>query len=53
MKFAWAERVKQRRNVGGEGKKVEKVEKQTQLADIIESVERHARILGRKEELQG
>lgn len=58
MTFSWAERAAGQRGVGAgaEGEKVkmgEKEEKQTQLADIVEEVERHARILGRKEELQG
>jgi len=38
---------------GAAAGEVRKEEKQTQLADIVEEVERHARILGRKEELQG
>ena len=45
MEFSWAEKVKN--PIEG------KFEKQTQLTDIVEEVERHARILGRKEELQG
>lgn len=54
MKFAWTERAKRTAQVeGSQGKMQEKEQKQTQLADIVEEVERHARILGRKEELQG
>jgi len=51
MTFNWAE------SAAGQGetgvKEKQKDEKPTQLADIVEEVERHARILGRKEELQG
>jgi len=42
MSFSWAERVK-----GAEKQET------TQLSDIVEEVERHARIVGRKEELSG
>ncbi|KAK5092098.1 hypothetical protein LTR70_005063 [Exophiala xenobiotica] len=49
MTFNWAESAA---GQGVTGVK-EKDEKPTQLADIVEEVERHARILGRKEELQG
>lgn len=53
MSFQWAERAKVA-SAGGEGQgEQKKVEKQTQLKDIVEEVERHARILGRKEELEG
>jgi len=49
MTFSWVERVKGQQTFAADGKE----EKPTQLADIVEEVERHARILGRKEELQG
>lgn len=42
MDFSWAERVK-----GAERQET------VQLSTIVEEVERHARILGRKEELAG
>lgn len=52
MKFEWVER---RKTGSGDGyvKEGGAREKQVQLADIVEEVERHARVLGRKEELQG
>lgn len=54
MKFSWTERAKRKMDAGAAATgEVRKEEKQTQLADIVEEVERHARILGRKEELQG
>ena len=54
MTFSWTERVKRKLDADGAAAgEVRKEEKQTQLADIVEEVERHARILGRKEELQG
>ena len=54
MKFAWTERAKRTAQAeGGQGEVQKKEENQTQLADIVEEVERHSRILGRKDELQG
>ena len=47
MSFSWAER--KRGEVPGKGGN----DKEAQLKDIVEEVERHARILGRKEELSG
>ena len=49
MSFSWVEQVK----VKTDGEEKQKVEKQTGLSDIVEEVERHARVLGRKEELEG
>lgn len=49
MTFSWVEQAKTRIA----GAEQQKAEKQVQLSDIIEEVERHARVLGRKEELSG
>lgn len=49
MKFSWVEQAKARTA----GAEQQKAEKQVQLSDIVEEVERHARVLGRKEELSG
>lgn len=54
LKYSWTERAKQSAAIDKDaGARSQKQEASTPLADIIAEVNRHARILGRKEELQG
>lgn len=53
MKYTWTERVRTPKAAEAEAGSGKVEDAPTQLSDIVEEVNRHARILGRKEELQG
>lgn len=52
-KYSWTEKAKQLQTEAELEAKKGPEDAPTQLSDIVEEVNRHARILGRKEELQG